>query len=308
MSAPLHISISAEKVFTIAGLQISNSMLTSLIVSALLIGFAVWVKASLKKTNRPTGVQNVAEFIVEALTGLIQSVTNNKTKTELFFPIIATFFLFILCNNWFGLLPGVGSIGFFEHEEAIEAHAAREVTEAKEVTQVKEVKETADGHAVETVKTETVKPSEVKHETTEEAKTTEEAIFVPYLRAGTADLNMTIALGLMSIVIVQIMGVAHQKIGYFGKFINFSGPIEFFVGFLEIISEISRVISFAFRLFGNVFAGEVLLAVIGSLVPIIAPMPFYGLEIFVGFIQALVFAMLSVVFFNMATLGHGDEH
>jgi F-type H+-transporting ATPase subunit a len=282
MSAPLHISISAEKVFTIAGLQISNSMLTSLVVSALLIGFAVWVRASLKKTNRPTGVQNVAEFIVEALTGLIQSVTNNKTKTELFFPIIATFFLFILCNNWFGLLPGVGSIGFFEHEEAIEAHAAPEVTETKEVTQVKEA--------------------------SKEAKSTEEAIFVPYLRAGTADLNMTIALGLMSIVIVQIMGVAHQKIGYFGKFINFSGPIQFFVGFLEIISEFSRIISFAFRLFGNVFAGEVLLAVIGSLVPIIAPMPFYGLEIFVGFIQALVFAMLSVVFFNMATQGHGDEH
>ncbi len=256
MSAPLHISISAEKVFSVAGLNISNSMLTSLIVSSLLLAFAVWVRMSLKRTNRPTGVQNVAEFIIESLTGLVQSVTENKTKTEVFFPIIATFFLFILANNWFGLLPGVGSIGFFEEA----AHAG------------------------------------------------EHAIFVPYMRAGTADLNMTIALGLISIVIVQIMGVAHLKLSYFSKFINLSSPIAFFVGFLEIVSEFSRIISFAFRLFGNVFAGEVLLAVIGSLVPIIAPMPFYGLEIFVGFIQALVFAMLSVVFFNMATQGHGDEH
>ena len=83
--------------------------------------------------------------------------------------------------------------------------------------------------------------------------------------------------------------------------------IMFFVGLLELISEIAKIISFAFRLFGNIFAGEVLLAVIGSLAALVVPMPFYGLEIFVGFIQALVFAMLSVVFFNMATLGHSDH-
>ena len=80
----------------------------------------------------------------------------------------------------------------------------------------------------------------------------------------------------------------------------------FFVGILEIISEFAKVISFTFRLFGNIFAGEVLLAVILALVPVIAPMPFYGLELFVGFIQALVFAMLSLVFFNMASESH--EH
>lgn len=81
----------------------------------------------------------------------------------------------------------------------------------------------------------------------------------------------------------------------------------FFVGILELVSEFSKVISFAFRLFGNIFAGEVLLVVIMSLVGVIVPMPFYGLEIFVGFVQALVFSMLTLVFFNMATLSH-DEH
>jgi len=251
--AALHISISAEKVFSIAGLSVSNAMLTSIVVSGLLIAFALWVRLSLKRTNRPTGVQNLAEYIVEALHDLVQGVTQNTRKTEMFFPVIATFFLFILLNNWIGLLPGVGSIGFFEGEGATK-------------------------------------------------------VFVPYFRAGTADLNMTIALGLISVILTQFVGVAHLKLSYFAKFINLSNPIQFFVGILEIVSELSHVISFAFRLFGNVFAGEVLLAVIGFLVPVIAPMPFYGLEIFVGLIQALVFAMLSVVFFNMATLGHGDEH
>ncbi len=251
--AALLISISAEKVFSIAGLNVSNSMLTSMVVTGLLVAFALWVRLSLKKTNRPTGVQNLAEFIVETLQEMVQGVTESARKTELFFPVIATFFLFILLNNWIGLLPGVGTIGFFEGEGATR-------------------------------------------------------LFVPYFRAGTADLNMTIALGLISVVLTQIIGVGHLKLSYFAKFINFSNPIQFFVGILEIVSELSHVISFAFRLFGNVFAGEVLLAVIGFLVPVIAPMPFYGLEIFVGLIQALVFAMLSVVFFNMATLGHGEEH
>ena len=88
---------------------------------------------------------------------------------------------------------------------------------------------------------------------------------------------------------------------YFKKFFNFSNPINFFVGFLELVSEFARIMSFAFRLFGNIFAGEVLLAVIAFLLPIAVPSPFLGLEIFVGFIQALVFATLTLVFINIAT-------
>ena len=106
---------------------------------------------------------------------------------------------------------------------------------------------------------------------------------------------------------VQVVGFRFVGLRYLTKFFNFSNPLMFFVGILEIISELAKVLSFAFRLFGNIFAGEVLLAVITFLVPLLLPAPFYGLEIFVGFIQALVFAMLTLVFFNMATQHHGEH-
>ena len=125
--------------------------------------------------------------------------------------------------------------------------------------------------------------------------------FVPLFRAGTADLNMTFALAVMTMVYVQYAGLKTLGFPYLSKFFNISNPINFVVGILELISELSRIISFAFRLFGNIFAGEVLLTVISFLVPLLAPIPFLGLELFVGFIQALVFAMLTAVFFALAT-------
>jgi len=132
--------------------------------------------------------------------------------------------------------------------------------------------------------------------------------FVPILRSANTDLNTTLALALLSMVLVQIFGM--YKLGFFkylGKFFTLKGPIDFFVGILELISEISKIVSFSFRLFGNIFAGEVLLVVIAFLIPYVVPVPFYAMEIFVGAIQALVFSMLSLVFMNMATASH-DEH
>ncbi len=132
-------------------------------------------------------------------------------------------------------------------------------------------------------------------------------VLVPILRSTFADVNMTLALAAISVVACQFFGFAMLGMkGYGGKFfINpFKDPIGSFVGILELMSEVSKMISFTFRLFGNVFAGEVLLLVITFLVPFIAPMPFYGLEIFVGFIQALVFAFLTLVFLKIATTAH----
>ncbi len=129
-----------------------------------------------------------------------------------------------------------------------------------------------------------------------------EAVLVPFFRAATADLNLTIAMAVISVLVVQVTGIA--ALGFFkyaGKFITFRGPMAFIVGILELISEVVKIISFSFRLFGNLFAGEVLLIVMTYLVPFVIPMPFIGLEIFVGFIQALVFAMLTLVFLKMAT-------
>ena len=128
--------------------------------------------------------------------------------------------------------------------------------------------------------------------------------YVPFFRGGTADLNITLGLAIFAVISIQIYGYNSLGIKYFKKFFNFSNPINFFVGFLELISEFARIMSFGFRLFGNIFAGEVLLAVIAFLIPILASLPFMGLEIFVGFIQALVFATLTLVFINIATTSH----
>lgn len=244
----LHISISAETVAHIGPLPISNSMLTSIVVTIALVLFCVIVNKSLKREGKPGRLQALAETIIEMLYNLCLDITGSAKKALLFAPLVSSFFLFIILNNWAGLLPGVGQIGFKE-----------------------------------------------------------EGIFVPYFRAGTADLNTTLALAIVSVVMTQVFGVMALGGSYFKKYINFSSPIMFFVGLLESVLELAKIMSFAFRLFGNIFAGEVLLAVMMFLVPVIVPMPFYGLELFVGAIQALVFSMLSLVFFNLATVGH-EEH
>lgn len=296
-----HISIAAEKLVTIGGLTITNSIFTSLIVSTLLISFAIIVHLKLKNTNRPTGLQNFAEMIIESLHAFIHGITGDLKKTRLFFPIISTFFLFILLNNWIGLLPGVGTIRLLIDEPVkAESHSSLITTvNASEQVVV------TDTHIQ--VENTDATVAEEKAETHVAEKATHGPVAVPILRPGSADLNTTLALALLSVFLTQVFGFYHLKFGYFKKFINFSSPIMFFVGILELISEFAKIISFAFRLFGNIFAGEVLLVVISFLIPIIVPMPFYGLELFVGFIQALVFSMLSLVFFNMATHSH-DEH
>lgn len=325
MAAGLHISISAETLFEIAGVPVTNSMLTSLIASALLIGFALAVHASYdENTTRPKGLQNFAEWLVEMLYNLVHSVTNSTKKTVQFLPFIGTFLLFITLNNWVGLLPGNGTIGVVHTSE--ESHAQVEVVQtalaqtddhAEESTALETVQESVDDHIE--LEGENLDhpegfdldaPTEHEEAGSEDVHAAEEGsheVFVPFFRAGTADLNMTLALAIFSQVMAQVFGFQALGAGYLKKFFNFSSPIMFFVGLLELMGEFTKVISYAFRLFGNIFAGEVLLVVIAYLVPIIVPMPFYGLEFFVGLIQGLVFAMLSLVFFNMATASH-DEH
>ncbi len=131
------------------------------------------------------------------------------------------------------------------------------------------------------------------------------SVFVPFFRSPASDLNFTLALAIVSVVMTNILAV--RSLGFFHhmkKFFNFSNPIHFFVGILEFISEFAKIVSFSFRLFGNVFAGEVLLLIVGFLVPYFIPMPFIFLEIFVGFIQSFIFAMLTVVFIATATASH----
>lgn len=132
-----------------------------------------------------------------------------------------------------------------------------------------------------------------------------EEVFVPLFRSPASDLNFTLALAVTSILMINVMGVAALGLGkHLSKFINFSDPIKFFVGILELIGELSKMVSLSFRLFGNVFAGEVLLIIMGFLAPFLAPVPFLMLEVFVGFIQALVFMTLTLVFLSIAIEDH----
>lgn len=238
----LHISLAAETVFRIGShFPVSNSLLTTWLVMVIVLAFSLLATHRLRLV--PGGLQSVAEIIIESISSLFEAVLHDQVSK--FFPLLATFFIFIVTLNWAGLLPGVGTIGFTQIEEG-------------------------------------------------------QKVFVPLFRPGTADLNTTLALAIVAFFIIQFSGLILLKGVYIKRFINFANPISFYVGILEIISEFSRVISFAFRLFGNVFAGEVLLTVIAFLMPLFGPLPFLGLELFVGFIQALVFSMLTAVFLSVA--------
>lgn len=128
---------------------------------------------------------------------------------------------------------------------------------------------------------------------------------VALFRSPASDLNFTLAIAVISVVMTNLFGII--TLGFFkhvGKFINFKDPISFFIGILELVSELAKIISLSFRLFGNVFAGEVLLTIVFFLMPYIVPIPFLFLEIFVGFIQAFVFSMLTLVSIAIHTAGH----
>jgi F-type H+-transporting ATPase subunit a len=297
----LHISISAETISNAFPIPITNSMFSSLIISGLLIFFAVMTRAQLQGAHRvPGGLQNVVEFIMEMIFDLVQGITNNTRKTMQFLPLFATFVLFILFNNWSGLIPGMHTIEI----EVAPATAEHAMVPAV-VPQAHAATPAVESHSAEDIHTEPVVEDHAAETAEPETKH-----MVPLFRAGTADINMTLALALVTVFSIQYFGISYLGLSYFGKFLNFSNPITFFVGILELVSEFARILSFAFRLFGNVFAGEVLLLVIASLSPIffpILPIPFYGLELFVGFIQAVVFGMLSLVLYNMATASH-TEH
>jgi F-type H+-transporting ATPase subunit a len=272
-----HISLAAETIGSLWGIPVTNALLTTWLVMLLLVVLSLTVTWRMRRI--PSNKQLVGELLVGGLYDFFGSVTGKNVKQ--FFPLVASIFIFVIVANWVGLLPGVGTIGFFHTDKKAEI-----VHEEKAMPVVGE--------------------NDVAEALVVEEETAHEAEFTPLLRGATADLNTTLALALVAVLGIQYFGFRNLGFGYGTKFINLKGPIDFFLGILELVSEISRVISFAFRLFGNIFAGEVLLAVIAFLGPFLLPLPFLGLELFVGFIQALVFAMLTAVFLNVA-VSHGAE-
>jgi F-type H+-transporting ATPase subunit a len=243
----LNISLSAEKVFSIGSLPVTNALLMAFLVLVLIAVIAITLKNKLKMV--PSMLQNVSEIVLEGALGLMDSVLGNRKESEKYLPLVFTIFIFVLFSNWCGLIPGVGSVMV--------------------------------GHGADAV---------------------------PLLRSPASDLNFTLALALIAVTMVNVF--AASVIGLrtrISVFFNFSSPIKFFVGILELLSEFARIISFTFRLFGNVFAGEVLLAIMALLVPYLVPLPFMFLEVFVGFIQAFIFGMLTLVFVALAITPHEGE-
>jgi len=270
--------LAAETMFTVGSLPITNSYINTSIATLLFILAAFFVSRGIKKyyakSVAPKGFLNFVESIVEVILDYCDQVTRDRKKSLQFMPIAGALFLFILISNWMGLIPGTGSIGVWHL-----VHGEHEL--------------------------------------------------VPLFRPGNTDLNMTVAMAVLAVSSSHLLGI--MAIGFFkyaNKFIKLGdlwqavkslSPvkmliafIEFFVGLIEIFSEIAKMVSLSLRLYGNIFAGEVLLTVLASLIAFFVPLPFMALEILVGLIQAVVFSMLTLVYLNMATMeahgAHDTDH
>jgi F-type H+-transporting ATPase subunit a len=326
------VSVRAEELFHIGGYTVTNSLLLTWVVMLLLIVLAVVATAKLRRGDeqalrQPRGLQNTMEYAVEAFYNTMSGVSPKYAAR--FFVIVATIFFLVLPANWAGLIPGVGSFGtcFAESElhhsaaaPAAEGASAEAVeTEQKDWGQfTNQCAQAADakirdeakakGIVLDTPLTAEQTPEYLSLATELDESGKIAPLFHPILRAGSADLNLTLALALISFLTTEFWGFRKQGLGYLGKFFIFNqGPIQFFVGIIELISEFARIISFTFRLFGNIFAGEVVLLVMAFLFPTLLSLPFYGLELFVGAVQAFVFAMLTMAFIDMAGEAHGDH-
>jgi F-type H+-transporting ATPase subunit a len=259
----------AEVVFHLFGFPITNSLIGAWLTIIFLVGFSYVVTRRMRLI--PSRLQSLFEAFLGWLYNFCQSVAGEENGRR-FFPVVATIFLFVALNAWLSLLPGFGSITV----------------------------ETAEGE-------------------------------MHLLRGANTDINMPLALALTSFVFVEFFGLRRGGgIRYLGKFINvgpffrsvsqifrgrlraglsglITGVINIFVGFLEALSEMVRIVSFTFRLFGNMTAGEILLLIAMFLIPWVFALPFYGLELLVGFVQALIFGGLTLVFLTVATAPHGAE-
>jgi F-type H+-transporting ATPase subunit a len=259
----------AAEVFHLFGFPIANSIIGAWITIVVLVGFSFVITRRMKIV--PGRLQGVFEMLLGGLYGFCQSVAGEANGRR-FFPVVTTIFLFVAFNSWLSLLPGFGSIEIVNSE----------------------------GH------------------------------HVHLLRGANTDINMPLALALVSFIYVEFIGLRSLGIRYLGKFLNvgqffgsvgllfrgrlkagfgglFTGAINIFVGLLEALSEFIRILSFTFRLFGNMTAGEILLLIAAFLIPWVFALPFYGLELLVGFVQALIFSGLTLVFLTLAVAPHGAE-
>lgn len=316
------IVLAAETVFTIGSFRITNTLIATVLTDIIIIVLAFL--ATRKMEDVPSGLQNLVEWFVEVFYNLNEDVAG-KANAKKFFALFMSILVFLLVANWLELVPGVDSIGKIEPIEV--AYEEAGVKTGYGLTSVAGIL-SLDGSKPVTLTDAQIEEIEAAHGEESEAHGEDEEahaeegglheskyggyVLLPFVRAPATDLNVPLALALISVFWTQVVGIQILGLGYFRKFIvpPLTGMvvIDAFVGILEFISEIAKIISFTFRLFGNIFAGAILLFVMTFLVPFLVPVPFYGLEVFVGFMQAFVFAILTLIFMAMAVVSHGHEH
>ena len=327
-----NIAIKAEALTSVGPVAITNTMITSWLIVALIV-IVVFV-ATRKWELVPSGIQNMFEAALEGFYNVVTGIAGDENGRR-FFPVVATIFFFILISNWLSLTPMFNVIGWVGHEtpveEQIEAHGFVEGIIFENVTlgpiDLNYIKPSSPGNLRITNDATMIKEDDPEgvsrfREAAAAGKFVGELI--PVFRGPNTDLNTPLAIAIASFIAVEFWGITSLGVlGYGRKFFNFGklgraiftfkpgllmdGIIDAFVGILELVSELVRLVSFTFRLFGNMFAGEVIILMFTFLTPIILTLPFYGLEIFVGAIQAFIFAMLTLVFGMMAVSAHGDH-
>lgn len=248
MDSSIHVILKAEQIGSFFGFPITNSLLMTWVLIALLITGAFFFRKHL--SLYPGKLQAGVEWLFETAFTYTADLFESEDLAHRFFPLLATIFLFVLIANEMEFFPGVGSLGLIQGSH-----------------------------------------------------------FVPLLRTPTTDLNVTLALAIISFLTIEFTGIFTLGVLKYGKkFINLSSPLGFVVGIIEMISNVGRLISFSFRLFGNIFAGEILVLVAGYFLPYLLPAPLMGFEMFIGVIQALVFALLTLFFIKLAIMEPHGVH
>lgn len=320
-----HVQLPAEQLsrtfFTFLGQEfgLTNTMLASITVYVFLfiVGYSIFMQYKQGK-KLLTGVGGFFVMLFEMLYDMSVTAVGKKHAKRIF-PLFGTIFIVVMMGNVMELIPGVDSIGKL-HVAEHEGNAIVRVTDGVHLL-VKDNEESATILRAENGGIPTLETVETADETTYG--------LYPFVRAAATDLNFTLGIAIVSMIAVQVYGFSNLGWGYTRKFWNvqslkeawrkpkFGGPlnlvkafIDWVVGLLEMVSEVSKVISFTFRLFGVIFAGQVLLFVVGSIIPYVSSViqgPFYLIEMFFGVLQAYVFGMLTMVFMKIASSSHGEE-
>ena len=321
------ILLPAESLFSIGGFNVTNTIIATLLADVTIIALALLINRRLKEI--PTGIQNLVEAFLEIFQNMTQDIAG-KVNAKRWFPLFMTILVFLMIANWWELAPGFDSVGIIEPIEDVVAHTNGTVRSGYKINLVlggipsltkepvvltqDQVAEILAEHKDEPAKSQ---ESHVAEDVTEKSGGFHESkyggyVLKPFLRAAATDLNVPLALAIISVLVTQIEGIRALGFSYFRKFFlpSITGikAVDAFVGILELISEVAKIVSFSFRLFGNIFAGQVLLFVMPFLVTFFLPLPFYGLELFVGFMQAFVFAILTILFLSQAVVSHAGHH